>query len=169
MRMVLGGTVALALLTAQAAQAFDSAARSGADLGPTATTAQTAAAPLRMVARMYHGGQPGMSTRDSLGCRTVPLRTLAVDPTVIPRRSIVFIAETVGLPLPGGGTHDGLWYASDTGGGIKGDKLDLYTGHDRASMTPVYPLNLRRLTVEIRGRFDGCPPADAPATQARAD
>jgi hypothetical protein len=30
--------------------------------------------------------------------------------------------------------HDGYWYASDTGGAIKGQKIDLYTGHGRGSM-----------------------------------
>ena len=30
--------------------------------------------------------------------------------------------------LPGGGMHDGYWYASDTGGAIKGARIDLFTG-----------------------------------------
>src|SRR6185369_8766475 len=67
-----------------------------------------------MKATYYFLGAKGVRTRDSLGCRAVPMRTLAVDPRVVPKRSVVFIKETVGLPMPDGSVHDGLWYASDT-------------------------------------------------------
>jgi hypothetical protein len=50
---------------------------------------------------------------------------------VIPRRTVLFIKETVGLQMPDGGTHDGYWYASDIGGAIKGLKLDLFSGVGR--------------------------------------
>jgi 3D (Asp-Asp-Asp) domain-containing protein len=56
------------------------------------------------------------------------MRTLAVDPKVFPKRSIIFIAETVCMIMPNGKPHDGLWYASDVGGAIKGQKVDLFTG-----------------------------------------
>lgn len=109
-------------------------------------------------ATLYHGGAAGVGNRDSLGCRPVPMRTVATDPLVIPRRTILFIAETVGLPLPGGGRHDGYWYASDTGGAIKGRRIDLFTGKGRGSMSGARPLNLSKLTVSKAGHFDGCPP-----------
>ena len=87
------------------------------------------------------------------------MRTLAVDKTVIPRRTVVFIKETVGLPMPNGEKHDGYWYATDTGGAIKGNKIDLFTGHGSSSMKPLMALNLAKLTVSKVGEFKGCPPA----------
>lgn len=114
----------------------------------------------RLSARLYHAGGGGATGLDSLGCRPIAMRTVAVDPNVVPRRTRLFIRETVGLRLSDGSTHDGFWYASDTGGAIKGDKIDLYTGHGRGSMAPVMPLNMSTLTVVHAGEFDGCPPAD---------
>ena len=64
------------------------------------------------------------------------MRTVAVDPSVVSRRSIIFIKETVGMPLDGGGVHDGYWYASDIGGAIKGARIDLFTGPGAGSMRP---------------------------------
>ena len=113
----------------------------------------------RASARLYHAGGGGATGNDSLGCRPIPMRTVAVDPRVIPRRTRLFIRETVGLRLADGTVHDGYWYASDTGGAIKGAKVDLYTGHGRGSMRPIMRLNMRTLSIAEAGRFDGCPPA----------
>ncbi|MDQ8029114.1 MAG: 3D domain-containing protein [Brevundimonas sp.] len=110
-------------------------------------------------ARLYHAGGGGATGNDSLGCRPIAMRTVAVDPRYIPRRSVLFIRETVGLRLADGTIHDGYWYASDTGGAIKGQKVDLYTGHGRGSMQPAMRLNMRTLTIADAGRFDGCPPS----------
>ncbi|KQS55190.1 hypothetical protein ASG17_03605 [Brevundimonas sp. Leaf363] len=107
---------------------------------------------------MYHAGGGGATGNDSLGCRPVAMRTIATDPRVIPRRTRVFIRETVGMRMADGSIHDGYWYASDTGGAIKGAKVDLYTGNGSASMRPVRAMNLRRLTIVDAGRFNGCPP-----------
>ena len=112
----------------------------------------------KLQARLYHGGGGGAGALDSLGCNVVPLRTVAIDPRIVPKRTILYIAETDGIALPGGGTHDGLWYASDTGGGIKGSKIDLFTGHGKGSMKPAMPFNLKKLTVSKAGTFKGCPP-----------
>ena len=109
---------------------------------------------------MYHAGGGGATGNDSLGCRPVAMRTVAVDPRVIPRRTRLFIRETVGMRLPDGSRHDGYWYATDTGGAIKGAKIDLYTGHGSASMRPVRAMNLGRLSVVNAGRFQGCPPSN---------
>ena len=110
-------------------------------------------------ATLYHGGG-GIKPRDSLGCPVAAMRTVAVDPAIVSRRSIIFIKETVGMALPGGGVHDGYWYASDVGGGIKGARIDLFTGPGAASMRPLAALNLRTLTVSKVGDFSGCPPVD---------
>ncbi len=113
----------------------------------------------RASARLYHAGGGGATGNNSLGCRSIPMRTVAVDPRVIPRRTRLFIRETVGLRLADGTVHDGYWYASDTGGAIKGAKVNLYTGHGRGSMQPIMRLNMRTLSIAEAGRFDGCPPA----------
>jgi 3D (Asp-Asp-Asp) domain-containing protein len=110
-------------------------------------------------ATLYHAGAKGVGSLDSLGCKVVAMRTVAVDRNLIPRRTVLFIKETVGLPMPDGRKHDGYWYASDTGGAIKGEKIDLYTGHGASSMAPLRKLNLSRLTVSKAGEFKGCPPA----------
>jgi 3D (Asp-Asp-Asp) domain-containing protein len=109
-------------------------------------------------ATLYHAGAKGVGSLDSLGCRVVPMRTMAVDRTVIPRRTIVFIKETVGLKMPDGSAHDGYWYASDIGGAIKGQRVDLYTGSGAASMKPLMSLNLSKVTAVKVGSFEGCPP-----------
>lgn len=109
-------------------------------------------------ATLYHAGAKGVGVLDSLGCKVVPMRTLAVDKNIIPRRTVVFIKETVGLKMPNGQTHDGYWYASDIGGAIKGQRVDLYTGHGAASMKPMRQLNLSTLTAVKVGNFQGCPP-----------
>jgi 3D (Asp-Asp-Asp) domain-containing protein len=111
-----------------------------------------------MKATLYHKGAKGVGSRDALGCRPVPMRTAAVDRKLAPLHSILFIPETVGIPLPGGGAHDGYWYASDTGGAIKGGRIDLYTGDGSGSMRGAMKLNLKTLTVEKVGEFKGCPP-----------
>ena len=108
---------------------------------------------------LYHAGGGGATGNDSLGCRPIPMRTRAVDPRYIPRRTRLSIPETVGMRRPDGTVHDGYWYASDTGGAIKGQKIDLYTGHGRGSMQPAMRFNQRRLTLVDAGRFDGCPPS----------
>jgi 3D (Asp-Asp-Asp) domain-containing protein len=110
-------------------------------------------------ARLYHAGGGGATGNDSLGCRPIAMRTVATDPRYIPRRSRLFIPQTVGLRMADGTLHDGYWYASDTGGAIKGQKIDLYTGHGRGSMQPAMRLNMRTLTIVDAGRFDGCPPS----------
>ncbi len=132
-------------------------------LGDLVTSVITGALPgtgvFNVKATLYHRGAAGVGALDSLGCKVVPMRTIAVDKTIIPRRTVLFIKETVGLKMPDGGTHDGYWYASDVGGAIKGQRIDLYTGHGAASMKPMQKLNLSTLTAVKVGQFKGCPPA----------
>ncbi len=110
-------------------------------------------------ATLYHAGAHGVRDRDSLGCKVVPMRTAAVDGVKVPRHSVLFIKETVGLPMPDGRKHDGYWYASDVGGGIHEGRIDLFTGQGSGSMRPLMPLNLATVTVAMVGAFDGCPKA----------
>lgn len=64
--------------------------------------------------------------------KLIPYRTIAVDPAKIPYGSVVYIPSARGasIELPNGEkvTHDGYFYAADTGGGIKGNHIDVFTG-----------------------------------------
>lgn len=130
------------------------------DLIVSAITGSVPGTPaFRVKATLYHAGAKGVGVLDSLGCKVVAMRTVAIDRNLIPRRTKLFIKETVGLKMPDGSLHDGFWYASDTGGAIKGQKIDLFTGHGANSMSPFRGLNLSQLTVTKVGEFKGCPPA----------
>lgn len=163
MRRTFAGFLAAAAMSiALPALAADAAPARSDPLGDLITGALTGTLPgsveYKMKATLYHAGAKGIRALDSLGCKVVAMRTLAVDTNVIPRRTVVFIKETVGLPMPNGETHDGYWYASDVGGAIKGNKLDLFSGKGAASMKPLMPLNLSTLSVTKVGEFKGCPP-----------
>jgi 3D (Asp-Asp-Asp) domain-containing protein len=164
MRRKLAGLMALAVLsTALPAFAADSDSGQKSDIiGDLLTNALTGTMPgtldSKFRATLYHAGAKGIRALDSLGCKVVAMRTVAVDKTVIPRRTVLFIKETVGLPMPDGGVHDGYWYASDIGGAIKGNKIDLFSGDGKSSMKPLMNLNLAQLTVAKAGEFKGCPP-----------
>lgn len=64
----------------------------------------------------------------------VPYRTLAVDPSVIPLGTVVYIPAARGtvVTLEDGTSriHDGYFYALDTGGGIEGNQIDVFLGVD---------------------------------------
>ena len=62
-----------------------------------------------------------------------PFRTVAVDPKVIKLGSLLYVPLLEGRTMPGrapwgGFVHDGCVVADDTGGGIKGEQLDLFVG-----------------------------------------
>jgi len=126
------------------------------------------AADWKLRATLYHGGR-GMRAHDSLGCPVSAMRTVAADGALVSRHSIIFIKETVGMPLADGSVHDGYWYVSDIGGAIRGERIDLFTGQGAASMRPIMSLNLKTLTVSKVGEFSGCPPVDGGAGTRVAD
>lgn len=67
-----------------------------------------------------------------LNYRLIPFRTIAVDQSKIPYGSVVYIpqAKGVAFTLPSGSTatHDGYFFAADTGGAIKGNHIDVFSG-----------------------------------------
>ena len=129
------------------------------DLVMSALTGSLPGSPdFKLKASLYHAGARGVGLLDSLGCKVVAMRTAAIDSAFIPRRTVLFIKETVGVPMPNGSKHDGYWYASDTGGAIKGKRIDLFTGMGAGSMAGVRNLNQGQLTVTKVGQFKGCPP-----------
>lgn len=68
------------------------------------------------------------------GFKLVPFRTIAVDPNVIAYGTVVYIPSAVGeVIVNSDGTrfeHDGYFFAGDTGGAIKGNHIDVFTGVD---------------------------------------
>lgn len=153
----------LACLAALAVGLGATGAQAASDpLGDIVAEALKDAAPVldffKLKATLYHGGS-GIRGLDSLGCRVIPMRTAAVDGVSVPRHTVLFIKETVGLLMPDGRKHDGYWYASDIGGAIHTGRIDLFTGSGATSMRPLMPLNLATLTVAKVGRFVGCPQA----------
>jgi 3D (Asp-Asp-Asp) domain-containing protein len=111
----------------------------------------------KLKASLYHAGARGVGVFDALGCKVVAMRTAAVDAALIPKHTLLFIKETVGLQMPDGSIHDGYWYASDTGGAIKGQRIDLFTGMSARSMAALKSVNLAQVTVQKAGEFKGCP------------
>lgn len=125
----------------------------------SAPNPEAAGPEVQLHATLYHAGAAGVGNRDSLGCRVVPMRTVATDPRVVPKRSILFIKETVGMDLPDGGRHDGIWYASDTGGAIKGQRIDLFSGNGAGSMKAFFARGINKGVINAKtvGQFEGCP------------
>lgn len=68
----------------------------------------------------------------AIGARLIPFRTIAVDPRFIPHGTVLFIpaARGTAIELDGGEkrTHDGYFFAADTGGAIKGPHIDIFIG-----------------------------------------
>jgi 3D (Asp-Asp-Asp) domain-containing protein len=158
LRKTLGWVAVLsAIIVSSAAQAAPADAI-GDLINDVAAKVEPFLARFDLVATLYHGGH-GMRDRDSLGCKVVPMRTAAVDGVTVPRHSLLFIKETVGLKMPDGRTHDGFWYASDLGGAIHEGRIDLFTGQTARSMQALLPINLSKLTVTKVGEFSGCPTA----------
>ena len=67
-----------------------------------------------------------------LNYRLIPFRTIAVDKTKIAYGTIIYIPKARGIEieLPNGkkAIHDGYFFAGDTGGAIKKNHIDIFTG-----------------------------------------
>ena len=65
----------------------------------------------------------------------IPLRSIAVDPTLIPYGTVLYIPKAKGLKITfsSGETiiHDGYFFANDTGGAIKENHIDVYVGNEK--------------------------------------
>ena len=66
--------------------------------------------------------------RGALGKAITPLLTVAVDASVIPLGTPIFVPEYVGLPRPDGSKHDGCFLAEDRGLKVVGRQIDVFTG-----------------------------------------
>jgi 3D (Asp-Asp-Asp) domain-containing protein len=56
----------------------------------------------------------------------IPFKSVAVDPRLVRIGEPLYIPEFDGMTLPDGSIHDGCVRADDTGGGIKGRKMDFF-------------------------------------------
>jgi 3D (Asp-Asp-Asp) domain-containing protein len=86
------------------------------------------------------------------GLTLYALRSVAVDPSVVPMGAKLYIPEADGASLGGDACHDGLFYVHDVGGLIRGKRIDIYLGSKsnmksfvstslcRSSITKVYIL-----------------------------
>ena len=86
----------------------------------------------------------------------VPFRSIAVDRTVIPYGTPLWVAELDGEMVPGdppwgGFVHDGCVLAADTGGGIIGMHIDWFVGLRTAYRTLDMRLGLDTVTVHEGG------------------
>jgi 3D (Asp-Asp-Asp) domain-containing protein len=66
------------------------------------------------------------------GYKLVPFRTIAVDPTLIPIGTVLYIPAAKGVKVVNASgneeIHDGYFFAADTGGAVKGNHIDVFTG-----------------------------------------
>lgn len=74
--------------------------------------------------------------RGAMGKPIKPLLSVAVDTSVIPFGTKLFIPDAVGLPREDGSPHDGCFIAQDRGLRIVGNRIDIFTGDP--SMTAVW-------------------------------
>jgi 3D (Asp-Asp-Asp) domain-containing protein len=86
----------------------------------------------------------------------LPFKSVAVDPRLVRLGEPLYIPEFDGIKLPDGSIHDGCVRADDTGGGIKGRKLDFFV---------VTYGNFRALLDELLGVTWITPHVEAPRCQ----
>ncbi len=68
---------------------------------------------------------------DGVGtCALMPFKTVAMDSSMVALGSVVKIDESVGMKLPDGTVHNGLWRVEDIGDAIKKDRVDLFIGKE---------------------------------------
>lgn len=87
----------------------------------------------------------------------VPFRSLAVDRSVIPIGTHLWIEELAGLIIPGAypELHDGCVVADDIGGRINGEHIDWFVGARTSYAELDHLLHLARVTVHDGG--ERCP------------
>jgi 3D (Asp-Asp-Asp) domain-containing protein len=66
--------------------------------------------------------------RGAAGGPITPLYTVAVDVSVIPLGTRLFVPELAGMPRTDGSSHDGCFVAEDRGLKVVGRHLDIFTG-----------------------------------------
>jgi 3D (Asp-Asp-Asp) domain-containing protein len=62
------------------------------------------------------------------GFSLTALKSIAVDPSIIPVGSTLYIPQAEAVMVNDGKMHDGVFRAHDIGGAIKGNRIDVYVG-----------------------------------------
>jgi len=91
-----------------------------------------------------------------LGYALVPFRSIAVDHTVIPYGTTLYVPELDGITMPGDAPwgafiHDGCVKAVDTGGAIVGQHIDWFAALKSCYLTLDGALGLTSVTVRLGG------------------
>ena len=82
----------------------------------------------------------------------VPYRTIAVDPNTIPYGTVLFIPYAVGSTYiinKDTLTHDGYFFAGDTGSKIKENHIDTFTGFENSNIPSFITSDSTILTTAI--------------------
>lgn len=91
------------------------------------------------------------------GCPLVPFRSVAVDRKVIKLGTALYIPKAVGMALPDGSKHDGVFWADDTGGMIKGARLDMFGFLGEQSWAPYQKVGIIHMKPMTVYRLDDVP------------
>jgi 3D (Asp-Asp-Asp) domain-containing protein len=86
------------------------------------------------------------------GYQVVPFRSIAVDTKIIPLGTVLYVPAARGteVTLPSGrkAKHDGYFFASDRGGAIVGNHIDVFAGHWDANPFPSFVFSTAQKTFE---------------------
>jgi 3D (Asp-Asp-Asp) domain-containing protein len=90
--------------------------------------------------------------------QVVPFRTVAVDTRLIPLGTVLYIptARGVEITLPSGrkAVHDGYFFASDRGGGVRDNHIDVFVGHWPDNPFPSFVSSTPRRTFDAHVMTD---------------
>jgi 3D (Asp-Asp-Asp) domain-containing protein len=93
------------------------------------------------------------------GYQLVPFRSVAVNTRLIPLGTVLYIpaARGTSVTLPSGRKvqHDGYFFASDRGGDIHRDHIDVFVGHSKENPFPSFISSTPRDTFEAYVIDDG--------------
>jgi 3D (Asp-Asp-Asp) domain-containing protein len=133
----LEGTVTIVDLSGSAIETYNFAGRSASEQVDCSSFIPSQGRKLNKTRFKVSNGKYG---EGSGGFILVPYRTIAVDRSVIPLGSVIYIpaAKGITVTLPSGNnvTHDGYFFAADVGGAITGIHIDTFLG---ATTTNPFP------------------------------
>lgn len=94
------------------------------------------------IAYAYTANDAGCNTKTATGSTATIGKTVAVDPSIIPLGSIVYITSD----YPG---ISGEYLAEDVGGGIRGHMIDIYFGEGKDAYRNAINFGKRNVTIKL--------------------